>query len=129
MLRMILGIATGYLLFAASAVALFQLSGVDPHAPSSTGFRVLAVLYGAAFSVASGYLATAIARREQLRFAMVVASMVALAGIISLLARPGDGPMWTQVASIVLFAPLVVAGGHLRIQRRRARLRDARPTA
>ena len=114
MLRPVLGVIVGYSLFAGSAVLLFQVSGVDPHGASGAAFRVFGLAYGAAFAVLAGYVTGAIAQRRHLGSAAIVAIIVALAGTASLVARPGAGAIWTQVASIVLFAPLVMVGGWAR---------------
>jgi len=112
-MRNVLAVASGYLLFAGSAVLLFQVSGVDPHGASSLRFRVLSILYGAGFALVSGVLARRMAQRDAKAPPMVVAGLIALAALVSTVASPGDHAIWTQVASIVLFAPLAAIGGRL----------------
>lgn len=118
MLRSVLAVLVGYSVFAVSAVLLFQLSGVDPHGPSGLGFRIFGLAYGTAFAGIGGYVAATIAPRTPWRPVGVVAAVVVLAAVVSLVASPGDHATWTQLASIVLFAPAILAGGRLRIGRR-----------
>ncbi len=54
MLRGILAIVAGYLIFAVSAAALFVVSGRDPHALQPAGFVVIVLLYGIGFAGVSG---------------------------------------------------------------------------
>ncbi|MEO6358408.1 MAG: hypothetical protein ABIU77_06995, partial [Ferruginibacter sp.] len=54
MIRKIGGVIAGYAIFVASSLALFKLSGQDPHLQATTNFQILAAIYGATFSFLSG---------------------------------------------------------------------------
>lgn len=110
-LRCFLAVVAGYALFSGSAVVLFQVSGVDPHGPSAWSFRLLATAYGGAFAWLSGYLTTRVAPDRVRSPSRVVAALVAAGALVSLISRPGEGAVWTQLEAILLFAPLVVLGG------------------
>ncbi len=62
MARSIAAVIAGYLLFAASAVILFQTAGVDPEATPAAAFFVFGTLYGALFGALGGFL-----RQHQLK--------------------------------------------------------------
>ena len=94
-----------------SAVLLFRLSGVDPHAAVSFPFLAFSIAYGATFAFVGGYVAGIIAARRPIRYLAVLGGAIALSGLVSLVARPGEGAIWSQLATVVLFAPLAVAGG------------------
>jgi hypothetical protein len=121
-LRSILGVVTGYAVFAASAFALFQLTGQPPHEEAPVPFMVGAVAYGVAFALLGGYLSGWIAGRRPVAHAAVVAVILALGATASLVATLGNGTVWSQISAIAAMAPAAVAGGWLR-------QRVARPTA
>ncbi|HEX6965339.1 MAG TPA: hypothetical protein VF166_06040 [Gemmatimonadaceae bacterium] len=115
-MRTVLGVVLGYALFAVSAVALFRLSGHDPHVSASFAFESFTIAYGILFAGAAGYLATLVVARRDLRAAGMVAGILALVAFVSLVARPGAGAIWTQLSAVVLFAPTVVLGGWCRLR-------------
>jgi hypothetical protein len=76
MLRSILAVFVGYAIFAGSGVALFQLSGQDPHGEASTPFMVGAVVYGIVFALLGGYISGWIASRRPLLHGGIVSVML-----------------------------------------------------
>jgi len=118
MLKSLAAVFTGYLLFAVSAVALFQVSRRDPHRAQDIAFVVFSVLYGMAFAFAGGYVAAAIAGRRPLLHGGAVALILALGAAVSFLAQPAAGSRWSQVTAFVLMAPSAFAGGVMRSKRR-----------
>jgi hypothetical protein len=113
-LRSIVGVVTGYVVFAASGFALFQLTGQPPHATASVPFMVGFVVYGIAFALFGGYLSGWIAGRWPVRNAAAMAAILALGATVSLLATIGKGAIWTQICALALMTPAAVAGGWLR---------------
>ena len=115
MIRNVLAVIAGYLIFALTAVALFSLSGVDPHADASVAMVVFVVVYGAVFAVTGGYAAHLIASSRTLTVNYVLSFMIAGFAVFSLLASSGSH--YTQVAAIFVFAPLSLVGGYLHAKR------------
>ncbi|MCX6132370.1 MAG: hypothetical protein NTU47_01040 [Ignavibacteriales bacterium] len=113
-MRSFLAILVGYLVFAVSAVAMFQLSGVDPHQQPGVGFMIGSTIYGVVFAISGGYVSAAIAARKQLMHAGIVAAIIAVAALISIFAQPGFPTHWSQITAIVFMAPSAVLGGWLR---------------
>jgi len=113
-LRGLLGLVTGYVVFAASAALLFVISRHDPHAPVSTEFLVFSVACGIVFAFLGGYLAAAIAGRGGMLYALAVAIAIAVGALVSLIARPGQGAIWSQIAALLLMSPAAVVGGYIR---------------
>jgi hypothetical protein len=118
MARGLLGIVAGYIIFAGSAVLLFLISRHDPHAPASSGFLVFSVVYGIVFAFLAGYVAAAIAGLGGMLYAMGVAIAIAAGALVSLIARPGKGAIWSQVAALLLMAPAALVGGYVRTRQR-----------
>jgi hypothetical protein len=110
----VIAVIAGYLVFVASTLALFKLSGHDPHAPASLTFMGLSVLYGMFFAAVGGFIAAWLARRWEFEHSLAVATLIAASGAASLLARPGPGALWTQLAAVLIMAPMAMVGGYLR---------------
>jgi hypothetical protein len=115
-LRNILGVVVGYLIFAVSAVMLFAFSGIDPHANAGLGTIAIVVLFGAVFSFAGGFVAKLTAADGTIKVNFVLALIMAGFAAFSLIKSPGNH--YTQIAAIVVFAPLSIGGG---LVRRRSR--------
>ena len=120
LLRTIAAVVGGYLIFAFSAVALFQLSGRDPHAPQPPWFVAGSVAYGMAFAALGGFVAARVAPTRQLLHAASVAAILALGAGVSLLTSPGAGATWSQWAALALMAPSAYLGGYLATRSQRA---------
>src|SRR6187399_1142476 len=121
MLRSIGSVAAGYLIFAASAILLFQMSGRDPHANAPLAFKVATVIWGTVFALVAGWLTARIAGRQPAAHAAVLAGVIALGAIISIVTSRGDA-VWSQIAAAVVMAPTAWIGGRL------SRARPALPT-
>ena len=117
-LRTAAGIIIGDLIFVGSAVLLFYLSRVDPHAPASLGFMALSIAYGVAFALVSGFVAGLIARRRDLITGMILALIIAVVALISMF-KPEAGALWSQISTLVLMAPAGLLGDWLRLSRLR----------
>ena len=116
MRKRVLGVVVGYVIFAGtgSGVALFQLSGQDPHGDASVSFISGAILYGAAFALLSGYVSGWIASSRPFAQGLIVAGIIALGAGVSLTATVGKGYIWSQVAALTVMAPAAAFGGWLR---------------
>jgi RsiW-degrading membrane proteinase PrsW (M82 family) len=119
-LRTVAAVVGGYLIFALSAVALFQLSGRDPHAPQPLWFVAASVAYGMVFAALGGFAAARVAPSRPLLHAGGVAVALALGAGVSLVAGPGGGATWSQWAALALMAPSAYVGGHLATRSERA---------
>jgi hypothetical protein len=122
LLRSVIAVVVGYLVFATSAVALFQLSGHDPQSSNDVGFMMFSIFYGFFFATVAGFLAALIGGRYEIEHSLAVASLIAAAGAASLLMRSSLGVIWSQLAALLVMAPSAMAGGYLRmrqVQRKR----------
>jgi hypothetical protein len=118
-LRTVAAVVGGYLIFALSAVALFHVTGRDPHAPQPIWFVAATVAYGIVFATLAGFVAARCARARPLRHAAGVAVLLALGATVSLVAHPGVGATWSQWGALILMAPSAVLGGYLAPRARR----------
>src|SRR4051812_13012318 len=120
LLRSVFAVISGYLVFAVSAVLLFQVSGAAPHAQQSVAFMRFTVAYGMMFAAVGGSLAVRIAASRPMLHAGFVAGLIALGAAISLIASPGAGSTWSQWTAILLMAPCAILGPLVAGRRRRA---------
>jgi peptidoglycan/LPS O-acetylase OafA/YrhL len=109
------GVVIGYLVFGISAGFLFRATGQDPHASATIAFIVFSTLYGIVFAFLGGFAATTISGIPSLIPALVVGVLIAAGAIVSMLARPGDGEIWSQLGALLLMAPSAAAGGAARL--------------
>ncbi len=119
MLRSVFAVIVGYAIFAASGVALFQITGQPPHGEASLPFKLGAVAYGVVFALIAGYVGALIGGRRPVAHGAAIATLLALGATASLLSTVGRGAIWSQVCALVFMAPAVVAGGYLRASRAR----------
>jgi hypothetical protein len=110
MVRSIIGVIVGYAIFAVSAVVFFRFAGRDPHAPQDAAFVVGAGVFGMASAAVGGFVAGVIAGRRPMLHAGIVAGVLAVGAIVSLLSRPGEGAVWSQVSAVCLMAPSALVG-------------------
>ena len=111
--RLIIGVITGDVIFAGSAGLLFYFSRVDPHGPAATAFMAVSVLYGIAFAVLGGFVAGKISRRADLVSGMLLALIIAIPAAATLISRPGQGAIWSQLSALVLMSPAALIGDWL----------------
>jgi hypothetical protein len=104
-----LAVMLGYATFAVSAVLLFQLSGIDPHADPSAKVVIVTIGYGLAFSFIGGLLTQRVSRTRQLTINYVLAGIMAAFALFSLFKSTGNH--YSQLAAIFLFAPASILGG------------------
>ena len=115
MIRKILGVVIGYAIFVATSLALFKLSGQDPHGQATTIFQILTAIYGVVFSFLSGLILQLIAKTNSLTLNYILA--VIIAGFATFSIIKADGSNWTQLLAIFIFAPVSVLGGLFYIKR------------
>ena len=114
MARSVLAVIVGYLIFALSAFAFFQVSGQPPHQAVPVPFMVGSIVFGMVFALLGGFVAACLARRRPFAHGVAVAAVLALGAAISLINTLGKGAIWSQVAALTLISPCAVFGGWLR---------------
>ena len=102
MVQKILGVIVGYAIFVATSLALFKLSGQNPHADPTVFFVIVTVIYGAIFSLIAGFVAQLIARTKNLNVNYILAFI--LAGFAAFSFFKSTGNHWTQLTAILIFA-------------------------
>ncbi|HET6266770.1 MAG TPA: hypothetical protein VFG11_03560 [Acidobacteriota bacterium] len=114
MLRSILSIVFGHFVFSVGAAAIFWLSGTDPNAAAPWLTMVLTTIIGMLFALLAGYLTALTAPRRPQLHANILACLLVVEALASMILQYSSAAIWTQIAAIVLMAPLVSLGGRVR---------------
>ncbi len=120
MLRSIVGILAGYVIFAVATVALFGVSGQNPYKGAAPGFLIGSALYGMVVAVAGGYVAEWLAGRQPPRHGAAVGLLIAAGALLTIAGHRPPTPGWPQLAVLLLMAPSALIGALLFVRRRRA---------
>lgn len=115
MIKNIVAVIAGYLIFAISAVMFFKLTNTDPHTDPTTGYAIATAIYGVVFSALGGFITELIARTGNIKINLLLAVLMAGFAAFSLFKSASNH--WTQLLAIVLFAPTSILGGWLYIKR------------
>jgi formate hydrogenlyase subunit 3/multisubunit Na+/H+ antiporter MnhD subunit len=115
MIKKVLSVIAGYLIFAVSAVMFFQLTGQKPHAAATVYFQIITAIYGSLFAVLAGYITRLIANTKTLTINYILAFIIAGFATFSLITSGGNH--WTQLLSIIIFAPVSVLGGYIGLKK------------
>jgi hypothetical protein len=113
-MKSVLAVLVGYLVFGIPTILLFTVAGVDPRQEPELGFRIWSTAYGVFFAFTGGYVAARIAGKKEITHASAVACILAFLATVSLIAQPGHGSLWSQIAALGFMTPAVIFGGVLR---------------
>lgn len=127
-IRSLVGVLAGYLIFRVATAAFFTLMDQNPHQIESTSMLVLSTAYAVVFALLGGYLAGLLAGRSELLHGTVVGIVIALVAI-GIVMRAAGGAGWLDVFALFLMAPAAAIGGMLREQQRARRDRTTRERA
>jgi hypothetical protein len=116
MVRLVAGIAFGYLLFAFTAVLIFSVPGRDPQAPADPSFMVGTIGAGLIAALTGGYVGAIVARGRERTAGLVIGAIIAGVAVWVLLAQPGTGAQWSQLSAFFM-APVAVLGAVIRARR------------
>lgn len=117
MIRKIIGVLTGYVIFVVTSLAFFNLTAQNPHADPTIGFTILTALYGAVASFLSGLVAQWVAKGANLKTNYILAGIIA--GFATFSVFKSEGNHYTQLLAIFVFAPVSILGGAYLLKRRK----------
>jgi hypothetical protein len=133
MIRSVLAVVAGYLVVATATFLTFVLAGdglrraPDPAllANPNLARQLLCLAASAAYCIAGGYVAAALAPDSPRRHALSLGVSVAALAFVSLASGRAREPLWFQILLLFLAIPAAVAGGWLRdVSRSRTRAED-----
>ncbi len=116
MVRSVLAVTAGFVVFAGALLVLFSISGHDPHSPASLAFIASATVYGMFFAGLGGFVAVCLAKRSKFQHAFAVAFLIAVAGAAAILGRPDRDLLWAHLVAFLVMAPMAMVGGYIRLR-------------
>lgn len=123
MIRSISAVIAGYLVIAIAIVGLFAVWFGPVSGVPTKGFLIYSLVYGFFAAITGGYVTALVAGRAELKHAVGLAVLVAIAAVISAVMYAGREPLWYQFANLVVVTDGVLLGGFVR-HRQRQRLRS-----
>ncbi|MFN2400708.1 MAG: hypothetical protein ABR543_19045 [Gemmatimonadaceae bacterium] len=121
MIRSIAAIIAGYLVMAISIVGLFAAWFGPQAGVPARGFLIYSLVYGFFVAITGGYVTALVAGRAELKHAVGLAVLAAIAALISAVMYAGREPLWYQFANLVVVTDGALLGGFVR-HRQRQRL-------
>ena len=114
MLRSILSVIIGWLVYGISIGILIIMTGIDPHGESSVFFNIGSSLYGIVFSFLGGFITALIVKHRHFIHSVALALLYIFIAISAMSLT--DGTHWSEWVSIIVFAPFVALGGWIRVK-------------
>ncbi|RZK37139.1 MAG: hypothetical protein EOO90_25945 [Pedobacter sp.] len=116
MIRKILAVIVGYIIFAATALAFFKVFDIEAHSSASTSVMIQTAINGIIFSALAGWITQLIAKTDNLKINYILALLIAAFATFSFFKASGEH--WTQLMAIFIFAPVSIVGGWLVVRRK-----------
>jgi len=113
-LRSVLAVLAGYLIYAVPTVLLYRTAGQAPLVQPPSGFVLGSALQGILFAFLGGYVAAWIAPLRDRLHAGVVALIIATAALLQAFGRPDASASGTALTALFFVAPSAWLGGVLR---------------
>jgi hypothetical protein len=114
LLKNVLAVLIGYLIYAVPTVLLYSLSDQTPIGNPSDSFLLGSTLQGIVFAFLGGYVAAWIAPRQDRLHAGLVALIIAVAALLQAYGRPTLSSSGTPLTLLFFIAPSAWLGGVLR---------------
>lgn len=116
MIRKILAVLVGYIIFAATALAFFRVFEIEAHSAASTSVMIQTAINGIIFSALAGWITQLIAKTDNLKINYILALLIAAFATFSFFKASGEH--WTQLMAIFIFAPVSIVGGWIVVRRK-----------
>jgi hypothetical protein len=116
MVRSIISIVSGYVIFGVAVLLLWIAFGYRPHSVPPTGFLVFSVFCECLFALGSGYVVALIARRRELLHAGILTAIFVVLGLLSVLVPMNKLPLWVNLTTIFPTSPCILLGGWIRMK-------------
>jgi len=116
MVRSIISILSGYLIFGVAVLLLWTAFGYKPHSVPLTRFLVFSVFCECLFALGSGYVVALIARRKELLHSGILAAVFVVMGLLSVLMPMNKLPLWLNLTTIFPISAFILLGGLIRMK-------------
>ena len=113
-IRSIVAVGLGFGIFVIGSYVPRGAAGEHPGAPLTIGLVAGSIAYGAVFAARGGLTAASLAGRRPLAHALVVAGLIAVAGLVHPWLEPGAEPRWLDLFAVGVMAPAAALAGWAR---------------
>ena len=113
-IRSILAVGLGFGIFVIGSYMPRGAAAEHPGEPASIGLIAGSIGYGVVFAALGGLTAASLPGRRPFEHALVVAGLIAVAGLIHPLLEPGTNPRWLDVSAVLVMAPAAALAGWAR---------------
>jgi peptidoglycan/LPS O-acetylase OafA/YrhL len=119
MIRSALAVLAGILVLTVTSFAIEAVA--NPAMIQNVPARMFMLAYTMLCVAAGGYVAAWLARRSEVRHAVIMGVIEAVFTAAAMAELPGHAPLWWWIAGIVLIIPAAWFGGTIRANRSRKR--------
>lgn len=114
MIRSIISIISGYLVFTMTMLLLWAVFGYKPNSVPPTEFLIFSVCCECLFALGSGYVVALIARRKELVHTGILVAVLVVLTLMTILVFKNKLPLWANLSTIFPISPYVLLGGLIR---------------
>jgi len=113
-IRSLLSLIIGYLIFAVAMLLLWMVFGYRPKDVPPERFLVFSIFCECPFAIGGGYVAALVANRKELVHTGILTGILAVMGALSVLCPQNELPLWVNLATVFPIAPCFLLGGLIR---------------
>jgi hypothetical protein len=113
-IRSIVAVGLGFGIFLIGSFMPRSAASVHAGEPITFGLVAGSIAYGAVFAALGGLTAASLPGRRPFEHALVVAGMIAVAGLVHPWLEPGLDPRWLDVSAVLVMAPAAALAGWAR---------------
>jgi hypothetical protein len=117
-IRSLLSLIVGYLIFVVAMVLLWMVFGYRPKDVPPDGFLVFSIFCECLFALGGGYTAALVSGRKELVHTGVLTGVIAVMGLLSLFWAHNELPWWANLATAFPIAPCFFLGGLIFIRKK-----------
>jgi peptidoglycan/LPS O-acetylase OafA/YrhL len=120
-IRSLLSLIAGYLIFALAMVLLWMAFGYKPKDIPPEGFLVFSICCECLIAVGAGYAAAKIVNWKEMAHTGILTGVFAFLGVLALIWPHNALPWWANLATIFPIAPCFLLGGLMWITKKNER--------
>lgn len=114
---LVIGLIAG-IIFTAQGLAEEEIVDQFNKSPS---IQLVSLLIGFLITAFAGYMTAFIAKREEIKHALVFGLLSLLTGVLMIFVFPQPIPAWSLILGIVIIVPAALIGGYVRLNTKGAR--------
>ena len=113
-IRSIIAVGLGFGIFVIGSFMPRGAAAEHAGEPLTIGLVAGSIAYGAVFAALGGLTAASLPGRRPFEHALVLAAMIAVAGLLHPWLEPGVDPRWLDVSAVLVMAPAAALAGWAR---------------